>query len=455
VAIKGLTCKESRSVGAIEILGRLRKGAPKNGGQVGKDLDHFRFDSTDVGLTEKIKSLYGDRPGDSFANGIRFYFPSSDLEQNMPTAMAAYKGGSCWVLCDREQIIGERVDAGKNGWRQYPAHKRPDCRWPHCIGNGKDETCNAVGKLRIIIPEFQRFGVVEVVVGALNDLEHVSKQLEEIRQRVELHGGDLSKVPLLLYRKARSISTPNGEGKRARRSKSLIEVVITPEFMGRSLSTLSHAALSSAGSLGGSPVIALPPVAEPLNTASYSDEFGPRPDLSYTASDEWAQIRMAFDAARSPDQVAKAKGIAIELLKNGQLPDIAKGAIARAAESALQRIEESGVEPVDVEVLPRVPSVKDRFEAIAALTQHTMSEVEALAKSLSLDTDNVSEWSDSACRKLRNRLMALSPTVAKGFDSPDSAIAAFKAFGSTSAFAEAENDAAIWQAWRSHSTTTR
>jgi hypothetical protein len=451
MAIKGLTCRETRSVGAIAVLGTLRKGAPKGGNRPGADLTYFRFDTADQGLAAILQRLYGDKPGEGFENGIKFFFPSADFDQNMPTGMAGYKGGSCMVMCDRESISGERTKTGD--WIQHSAHRRPECRYPACFDGPKGkESCGTSGKLRIVIPEFQRFGVVEVVVGAINDLEHVSKQVEEIQRRVAEHGGDLSKVPLILYRKARGISTPvvgknyKRTGDRARREKSLIEVSIAPEFFNRSIAAREQFAIASASSFNGTAPM-LMPVTEELNTDNFRDEFGTRPSMDFMRTAEWKDLKMKFEQSRSLAEVDVAAACGQSLIRDGKLAPTAKNQIEFAATAAQRRIEESGVvpiEPIEVEFEEEM-STADRFRAIGDRTGHTMAQIEAMANDLKFSED-VSTWDAKQCRTLRNRLYAKCDRAIKAFGSGESAAAEYQAFMDAD-LVDFLDDVAVWDAW--------
>jgi hypothetical protein len=427
----------------------LRKGAPKGGNRPGADLSYFRFDTPDVGLSNLFKKLYGEEPGKEFENGIKFFFPSADFDQNMPTGMAGYKGGSCMVMCDRESISGERTKTGD--WIQHAAHRRPACRYPACFDGPKGkESCGTSGKLRIVIPEFQRFGVVEVVIGAINDLEHVSKQIEEIQSRVSEHGGDLSKVPLILYRKSRGISTPvvaNGKrtGDRARREKSLIEVSIAPEFFNRSIAAREQFAIASASSFNGKAPM-LTPITEELDTSNFRDEFGTRPSMDFKKSRVWEDYEMQLDKARSHKEISNAEQFADQLVRDGQLPPAAKKQIGIAAANARQRIDEMGIQPIDAEFVEEpVQSTVDRFSAIAHLTGHTMEQVEAMSKAISLPED-VSTWDAQQCRKLRNRLYAGCNHAIKVFGSAEAAEAEYRAFMSAE-LVDFDDDVEVWDAW--------
>lgn len=454
--IKGLTCLETRSAGAMTVLGKLRKGAAKQGNRPGADLDHFRFDTSDRALAQIFEGIYGAKPGSSYENGIRFFFPSADFEQCMPTMKAAYKGGSCYVLCDGESIYGERVDVDtKEGsrWVNHATHRRPNCRFPKCLGN---ESCGATGKLRILIPELQRFGVVDVVVGALNDLEHVSKQVAEIQEKVTQHGADLSMVPLILYRQSRAISTPasvdkNGQrsAKRARREKSLIEVDIAPEFFSKAIAARNNYALASASTLslpGSAP--ALPQVQAALpSTESWQDEFGQRVDTRFKDSDLWRNIKRAFQSCRDVDTVRKYHDAGIQKIKSDELPMAAARSLEVLAKNAKQRIEEMDLKPfpVDVEIVPE-PSVLERFDAIARRVNITMQQVEAAAKQVKLQTKDITQWSEEDCQLLRDRIYAFCDVAVKTFESTDAAGAEYQAFMQQQSV-DFSDDGVVWEAW--------
>lgn len=443
----------------MTVLGKLRKGAEKQGNRPGADLDYFRFDTSDRALSQMFEGLYGDRPGDGYENGIRFFFPSAEFEQCMPTMKAAYKGGTCYVLCDGENIHGERVAVKtKEGsrWVSHAAHRFPACRFPACLGN---ESCNAVGKLRIVIPEFKRFGVVEVVVGALNDLEHVSKQIAEIEDKVSQHGADLSMVPLIIYRQKREISTPKSVDKngvrsedRARRAKSLIEVSIAPEFFSKAIAARNSFALDSASrlSIAGSRTESLAIAPAMPETATWQDEFGDRVDTNFKATELWANIKMAFDKCRDIPTVQKYHAAGNSRVVSGELPEAARRSLAVLAQNAKQRIlETQDFTPmvIEAEVVEDVaPTVKERMEAIALRTGRTMAEIEAIAGKAKLQTEDITQWTEAQCQTVRDIAYAYCGAAIKKFGDVDKAGAEYDLFQDKSKV-NSYDDENVWSAW--------
>jgi len=89
--------------------------------------------------------------------------------------------------------------------------------------------CKPTGRLKVIVPELRRLAFMTVLTTSVWDILNISRQLEAIRY---MNGGKLQKVPLVLTRRPREISTPSGKGgKRARREKWLLGIEADPDWV--------------------------------------------------------------------------------------------------------------------------------------------------------------------------------------------------------------------------------
>lgn len=480
MAIAGLTDRKTAQsrVGATELF-RLRKGGAKRkrtnkrGEEYyifGEDLEYFRADGNNSEAIARFHSLYDDQPGMGRNNAIRFTLPYADLEKSFPTSMVYYKGGSQYIRCDREFIQSERLTSeggpwvdpsgktvGKDKvgkpdtkWVDYRGSK-PACRFPDCAKGKKGmEQCDRSGYLLMVITGLNIHGVAKLILRSANELPSVVAQLLEIEELVSEHGLKLSDAPLILWREPVAISTPNYKNASQRQTseKSLVRVALATEFEQRSLAARRQHALAAASTVGGDRP-SLPPVKSALpSTDDWSDEFGARPNMSFTASPEYQDVKMAIQGARSEQQLKQAHEQAIALIQSGELPQTAVGSIKRLVQERSHIIEENNLQPVEIVEGEVVESVRDRIDSIMQICSTPMDKAAAISSDCELP-ENLEEWEDSDVRKFRNRAYAWSAKVASKFESPDDGRDRFRDFGLSTAYQDCppSDDLAVWQGW--------
>ncbi len=210
------------------IIGKLRKGSPKveNNGksQMGKDLDHFRFDSDDQPAALAFAKAYGEQP-----KQMRVLLPFATPEQNFQAWMEEYSAGGLQRRCDGETQNFSRDKAGKQA-PPKPCEKL-------CGGSC---ACKQVGRLYVIIPELARLAYVVVETHSIYDIIQLTQNL----QAAHAVRGSLNGVPFLLSRRPREISTPGDGGKRVRRVKNLLFLEPDPEWVQRKLLALRNEAFA-------------------------------------------------------------------------------------------------------------------------------------------------------------------------------------------------------------------
>jgi hypothetical protein len=363
MAIKGLTDQRA----AFPRIGKLRKGGPKKpkidketgtaeldkyGKPImiqGDDLDHFRFDSSDVEATQAFHAAYRNTP-----RSINVRLPYATVDENFHTAMERYGGGGIEARCDREFMSGVRAANGKF----------MSC-FPGKVPCQRDETkkdngcgCKEVGRLNVIIPELQRFAYVTVETHSINDIVNLTQQLTAI----EMTFGQLNGVPLVLTRRPEQISTPTQGGGRARREKWMLSIEVSPEWASRQIAARDSAALSAASipQLPGQP-LQLAPVPEP----DFEAEMEPPPapvidDGAWRNSPEWIKISMAFQNLRDLDLLDAYRDRAIQRIQAGEFPPVAIQAVNRLCEMVISRAMDNRplaqaaqtAPAIDVEVMP-------------------------------------------------------------------------------------------------------
>jgi hypothetical protein len=240
---------------------------------------------------------------------------------------------------------------------------------------------------------------------------------------------------------------------RARRDKSLIEVSIAPEFFSKAIAARNDYALASAGRLAiaGQNVETLAIAPAAVETSEWEDEFGKRVNTDFKKTELWSKIKMAFDQCRELERIVACHKKALGYCDEGRLPDAARRSLAVLAQNAKQRLIDSDVQPlpepeiIDAVVVPE-PSVLARFEAIALNTGYEMSEVEAIAKRLNMQVDDISQWSEAECQALRNWLYSRCAVAVKAMESTDAATAEYQGL-LTDKLLDQADDQSVWSAW--------
>lgn len=220
------------------IIGKLRKGGPKQKktttdqktGQpkeveiYGKDLDYFRFDSSDPAALKAFTKAYGEQP-----KQIRVLLPFATPEQNFQAWMEEYSTGELRRRCDSETQVFNRDKSGKSG-QPKPCERL-------CGGSC---ACKQVGRLYVLIPELARLAYVIVETHSLYDIIELTQNL----QAAHAVRGSLNGVPFLLSRRPRMISTPGDDSKRVRRVKNLLFLEPDPEWVQRKLLAMRNEAFA-------------------------------------------------------------------------------------------------------------------------------------------------------------------------------------------------------------------
>lgn len=228
MSIKGLTDQHA----AFPRIGVLRKGAPRpeDGKRPGKDLEYFRFDSTDTAAVKAFATAYGAEP-----QRINVYLPYVTVEGNFQAWREEWVAGGLKHRCDGETMTQYLVDGGHYGTAPAPC--------PYANGTAQRTTanpgCKPVGRLMVIIPELKRLAYVQVQTTSIHDIIELQGNLEAAYAL----RGNLRGIPFVLRRQARAISMPDQTGKRVRRIKFLLYIEPSPDWVALQLQSMHFEAL--------------------------------------------------------------------------------------------------------------------------------------------------------------------------------------------------------------------
>ena len=216
--IKSLTTRQAR----FPLLGKIRKGGekkenPRKPGTLisGDDLEYFRIDSDIQGINEKFTAIYGKEP-----KQLDCLLPFPYTDQVFPCWMEEWGATGLVSRCDEEkQVIYQQ--AGKMiATNPVPCKKllqNPDGSYQGC-------KCKQVGRLQIVLPKLGELGYFEVETHSKWDIIGLTEQLLAI----ETSAGSLIGIPFLLERGPRELSYPLPDGKRGRKTFSLLSIRVHP-----------------------------------------------------------------------------------------------------------------------------------------------------------------------------------------------------------------------------------
>lgn len=222
---------------AFPIIGTIRKGAARpddpnqpdgKAKRPGADLDHFRFVTSDGGLSALWDSAYGQQPRE-----VNVYFPYHAADECFTAWREHWLAGGLVHRCDGETcVLSWDHKAGSFSERQVPC---PDRDKPD-----RERLCRPVGRLTVVVKEFSRFAHVTVLTGSRWDILELGGNLKA----AEMIRGSLMGIPFVLSRRAREISTPDPKSRsgRSRRTKWLLHVEPNPRWVQYQLAAMERAA---------------------------------------------------------------------------------------------------------------------------------------------------------------------------------------------------------------------
>lgn len=270
----------SDRTGALPTIGELRKGEPKGERSPGRDLNEFFRFTSDAPLVEAaFVKLFGDRP-----RSIPCLLPGNTTDEVFDAWQEEYNASTLLHRCDGENVVNQLQPDGTR--KLYPLGEGPPC--PYLTAKPADRGCKPSGRLKIIpvvqddragtmrVADLRRIGQVLVLTTSKHDIKNIAECLHWYEQ---IHG-TLAGIPFVLSRTPVEISTPRGEGKRARVKKWLIDLTPAPEWVTLKLESQRQRAFAATPGA----IAALPAAAEVQPVA-----VEPRPYPAIEADEEEAE----------------------------------------------------------------------------------------------------------------------------------------------------------------------
>lgn len=220
MAIKRLS---NNLVPAFPPLGELRKGAPKGANSPGKDLTYWRFTSTRPEVQAAFAKIYGEKPA-----RLDVYLPHAAVEANFADWCEEWSASSLVHRCDGETMTR---------WKDNGGYSDEPSPCPYFSGeakrSAKNPGCKPIGRLHVILPDLLKAGYVGYVVLLTTSINDIISVKSSLAATLEARGSNplgLRGIMFTVWRQSVKISTPNADGTRARREKSLIKIVPSAEW---------------------------------------------------------------------------------------------------------------------------------------------------------------------------------------------------------------------------------
>jgi len=208
----------------IHPIGKLFKGAPKEGNRPGKNLDYFRFVPMGT-MSDRLGEIWDHHYGET-PNEIRIFFKHDDIDHLIDDWYTEFAtGGLLKTRCDGETITEWRDDRGV-----FHLNEPKPCRAPN---NPKGcDKCKAGALIKFGVSEFRYHGYsgnVEISTTSINDIIFLKAQLQEIAEELKMVNTSLKFAPLVLSRSPRVI-TKTTSAKQFRGEESLLYISVDPSF---------------------------------------------------------------------------------------------------------------------------------------------------------------------------------------------------------------------------------
>jgi hypothetical protein len=201
-------------------IGRIRKGGEKQSGQVGKDLDYFRYvpSSRYPESAAAFARLYGPEP-----NELEVFFPFDQMERVFSSWREAYgQNRLCRLRCDgarwHDWIEGDRHFHSEAGRECDFSYRDTENKCPEC-------PCQYSGRLQVILRPMWKegqIGLITVMTSSINDIAHLAAKLVQWEP--------LTNKPFKLWRAPERIGVPI-QGKRAGKDVNLLHLELADYWM--------------------------------------------------------------------------------------------------------------------------------------------------------------------------------------------------------------------------------
>ncbi len=209
--IQGLTDRTSLKP-QLPRLGKLHKGAEKDGNKIGKDLRYFRFTSDTPGALTAFHNAYGAKP-----DTLRIVLFYETYEETFSSWIEAYDASGMKFRSDGDNwVVWREGDEMKTGTR------------PH----QDDPDQSEIGRLALVLPKLWDAGyrgTVTLETHSNHDLRHIGG----ILLAAEKSRGSLRGAEFTMSRVETEISVPgfgDRKGKRSKAKKWLVKLSVPADI---------------------------------------------------------------------------------------------------------------------------------------------------------------------------------------------------------------------------------
>ncbi len=353
------------------IIGKIFKGAAKNNGKVGKNLDYFRFVAKG-NSAERLQELWDQIYAPVDPNtGIRkepreitISFPYNNIEWILNEWFCEFGKSGLKTKCNGIQIVGWRDE--KNIFH--------DDRPKPCRAPNSDKGCDACKEtdlLKFKIFEFEvdgYDGIVELTTGSVHDISYLRDRVTEIQQTLATINLPLRGTPLILFRETRTITkTINGVSSRG--EESLLGLKLHPMLQKKLNQALERRLYAIVDAVGNASL--------PLGTVEHQilGSAEPRPAIAPAAEvkDEEINIKELFKqmlADNDVDLLFNGNGAFIgkELSKMGYKQANGKGDASQIPINKLDEVVAKVVEALETHNnLNLQPAIAAKAEVISGV----------------------------------------------------------------------------------------
>lgn len=232
--IVGIT---DRKISRFSVIGKLRKGA-KADGNIGRDLDYFRFTSDNEEIVAAFEKAYGKTP-----KSLEVYLAFASVEETFATWAEEWNRTGLLHRCDGQRMV-RWLDNGNyvEGSKACPYHTGEKQR------SRSNPGCKPIGRLTVILPKLVQAGYVGYVVvetHSKHDMYHIQEVLEATKDAALNRANGLQGILFTLYRQPQEITMRADDGSRKKVKKNLIKIAPSAQWVALQIESAARLALTA------------------------------------------------------------------------------------------------------------------------------------------------------------------------------------------------------------------
>ncbi len=244
--------ENSKNELALPEIGFIRKGAEKQAGKVGKDLNQkFR-----VGFfigNEGKQELFIKHYGSLYPERIHATLAFPTVDENWDCWFEAYSRSRMIARADGVQFhrlidmkTGAVVVNNKKPYKAFDPNEPVGSYFSKAKNEEISLYAQKVGRLRFIIRELQLLNLVTLHTTSVYDISNITQQLNAINQIAQMAGRTIAGVPLEIFRSPKDITWVKPDGSSARVTKWLINIEASQRWVDSMLANMQALAVTPA-----------------------------------------------------------------------------------------------------------------------------------------------------------------------------------------------------------------